>query len=67
MTRNAEANGVIGWAMTPAEVVADLRRILRDIDRVRRSCGDPATRMGLGRNADSITHAIRLIEAAHGG
>ncbi len=65
MTRNAEANGVIGWSMTPAEVVADLRRILRDIDRVRRSCGDPATRMGLGRNADSITHAIRLIEEAH--
>lgn len=65
MNRNAEANGVVGWAMTPTEVVADLRRILRDIDRVRRSCGDPATRMGLGRNADTILHALRLIEETH--
>lgn len=64
MTRNAEANGVIGWAMTPAEVVADLRRILRDIDRVRRSCGDPATRMGLGRNRDTLLAALALIEGA---
>lgn len=66
MTRNAEANGVVGWAMTPDEVVADLRRILRDIDRVRRSCGDPATRIGLARNHDTITAAIRLIEETHG-
>lgn len=62
MSRNADANGVVGWALTPAEVVADLRRILRDIDRVRRSCGDPATRVGLGRNHDTILHALRLIE-----
>lgn len=62
MSRNADANGVVGWALTPAEVVADLRRILRDIDRVRRSCGDPATRVGLGRNRDTLTAALRLIE-----
>lgn len=65
MSRNAEANGVTGYALTPGEVVADLRRILRDIDRVRRRCGDPATRMGLGRNADTLTHAIQLIEGTH--
>lgn len=62
MSRNADANGVVGWALTPAEVVADLRRILRDIDRVSRSCGDPATRVGLGRNTDTIVQAIALIE-----
>ncbi len=66
MSRNAEANAVYGWALTRDEVLADLRRILADIDRVRRSCGDPATRIGLARNHDTVTHAIRLIEETHG-
>lgn len=65
MSRNAEANGIAGWALTPSEVAADLRRILADIDRVRRSCGDPATRTGLGRNRDTILHALHLIEDTH--
>lgn len=62
MSRAAEANGVAGWALTRDEVIADLRRILADIDRVRRSCGDPATRIGLGRNRDTVLAAIALIE-----
>lgn len=62
MSRNAAAIGVVGWAMAPDEVVADLRRILRDIEKVRRVCGDPATRMGLGRNRDTLLAALALIE-----
>ncbi len=65
MNRNATANGVVGWALTPSEVTADLRRILADIDRVRRSCGDHATRVGLARNTDTLTAALRLIEETH--
>mgnify|MGYP001262293082 FL=1 len=62
MTTRPEAGLIVGWSLTPTEVVADLRRILADIDRVRRVCGDPATRVGLGRNHDTVQHAIRLIE-----
>ena len=57
-----EAGLVVGWALTRDEVTADLRRILIDIDRVRRSCGDHATRTGLARNRDTILHALHLIE-----
>jgi len=46
MSRQSEANGVAGWALTPEQVVADLRRILR------------------GRNADTVSAAIALIEGA---
>lgn len=62
MTTRPEAGLVAGWALTRDEVIADLRRLLRDIDRVRRSCGDHATRAGLARNTDTIATAIRLIE-----
>lgn len=67
MSRNAEANGIAGWALTPSEVTADLRRILASIKRVQAVTGDPVIRMGAARNADSIANAIRLIEEAHGG
>ena len=62
MTTRPEAGLIVGWSLTPTEVVADLRRILADIDRVRRVCGDPATRVGLGRNHDTLTAALALIE-----
>lgn len=65
MSRNAEANGVTGWAMTPTEVVADLRRILRDIRRVQAVTGDPVIRSGAARNADTLLAALRLIEETH--
>ncbi len=64
MTRNAEANGVVGWALTPTEVVTDLRRMLASIKRVQAVTGDPVTRSGAARNADTLASAIRLIEAA---
>jgi hypothetical protein len=62
VTTRPEAGLIVGWQLTRDEVVADLRRILADIDRVRRVCGDPATRVGLGRNRDTVLAAIALIE-----
>lgn len=62
MSRNAEANGVAGWALTPTEVTADLRRILASIKRVQAVTGDPVIRTGAARNADTLAAAIQLIE-----
>lgn len=66
MSRAAEANNVVGWALTPTEVTADLRRILASIKRVQAVTGDPVIRMGAARNADTVAAAIQLIEDAHG-
>lgn len=66
MSRAAEANNVVGWALTPSEVTADLRRILASIRRVQAVTGDPVIRTGAARNADTLTAAIQLIEDAHG-
>lgn len=66
MTSHPDANGVVGWTMTPTEVVADLQRMLASIKRVQRTTGDPATRSGAARNADTLASAIRLIEVADG-
>jgi len=65
MSHNAEANGIAGWALTPSEVAADLRRILASIKRVQAVTGDPVIRTGAARNADTLTAAIQLIEETH--
>jgi hypothetical protein len=62
MSRNAQANGVAGWVLTPTEVAADLRRMLTSIQRVQAVTGDPVIRMGAARNADTLRAAIQLIE-----
>lgn len=56
------ATNTSGWKLNPDEVVTDLRRILRSTERVQRTTSDPVVRISAARNADTLRHAIALLE-----
>ena len=61
--RTTAHNPVGGWALSRSDVIADLRRILGNTQRVATAGHSPEVVANAARNADTLTAAIRLLEA----